>query len=45
MQKMKIMFIDVKKAHLNGVVGEDVKVCIELHAEAKARGKCGRLRR
>ena len=39
------MFIDVKKAHLNGVVEQGVDVYIELLWEAGARGKCGKLRR
>ena len=41
----KIMLIDVKKAHLNGVVGTDVWACIELPEENYEEGKCGRLRR
>ena len=41
----KIMLIDVKKAHLNGVVGTDVWACIELPEEDYEEGKCGRLRR
>ena len=41
----KLMFIDVKKAHLNGIVGEDELVFVELPVEAGAPGKCGRLRR
>jgi hypothetical protein len=41
----KIMHIDVKKAHSNGVVGEEVWACIELPAEDYEEGKCGRLRR
>ena len=39
----KIMLIDVKKAHLNGVVGADVWACIELPEEDYEEGKCGRL--
>ncbi len=42
-KKMKLMFIDVKKAHLNGRVGEGVDVYIELPWEAGAGGKCGKL--
>jgi hypothetical protein len=42
---VKLMFIDVKKAHLNGVVGEGVDVYIELPREAGAKGRCGKLRR
>ena len=42
---MTLMFVDVKKAHLNGVVENGEKVYIELPEEAKADGKCGRLRR
>ena len=40
----KIMLIDVKKVHLNGVVGADVWACIELPEEDYEEGKCGRLR-
>ena len=43
--KWKIMLIDVKKAHLNGVVGEDEWACIELPDGDKLQGMCGRLRR
>ena len=42
---MKIMLIDVKKAHLYGVVEDDKKAYIELPEEVKQEGKCGRLRR
>ncbi len=42
-QKMKLMFVDVRKAHLNGVCEEYVYV--ELPPEAGALGTCGRLRR
>jgi hypothetical protein len=45
LEKMKLMFIDVKKAHLNGIVPEEDRVYVELPAEANAPGKCGRLRR
>ena len=40
---MKMLFIDVRKAHLNGICEEEVFV--ELPEEAQAPGKCGRLRR
>ena len=43
-RKMKLMFIDVKKAHLNGVCERD-DVYVELPSEAGAPGKCGRLLR
>ena len=39
------MLTDVKKAHLNGVVGEDEYAYIELPGEAGKSGKCGRLKR
>ena len=39
----KLLFIDVRKAHLNGVCEEDVYV--ELLLEAGAPGKCGKLLR
>jgi hypothetical protein len=39
----KVMLIDVKKAHLNGRVGEDVWACIELPEEDAEPGMCGRL--
>ena len=42
--KMKLMLIDVKKAHLNGACDRD-DVFVELPAEAGAPGKRGRLRR
>jgi hypothetical protein len=41
--RMKLMFVDVKKAHLNGVCEEEIYV--ELPAESMASGKCGKLRR
>jgi hypothetical protein len=41
----KIRLIDVKKAHLNGKVGEDVWACIELPEEDAEPGMCGRLNR
>lgn len=43
-RKMKLMLIDVKKAHLNGLCEED-NVYVELPDEAGAPGRCGRLRR
>ena len=42
---MKVMLIDVKKAHYNGVVPEDEVAYIELPGEAGQRGQCGRLNR
>ena len=42
---LKIMLIDVKKAHLNGFVGEDEFAYIELPWGATKEGQCGRLRR
>lgn len=39
----KLMFIDVKKAHLNGTVGDGVQVYVELPWEAGAAGRCGKL--
>ena len=44
-EKVKIILVDVKKAHLYGVVEGDKKVYIELTEELKKKGKCGRLRR
>ena len=43
MQFKKVMLIDVKKAHLNGVIPEGELVYVELPAEAEAPGMCGRL--
>jgi hypothetical protein len=43
-EKMKLMFIDVRKAHLNGIVKGDVYVELPREADAKP-GKCGKLRR
>ena len=40
---IKLMFIDVKKAHLYGVVPEGECAYIELPGEAERQGKCGRL--
>jgi len=42
---IKVMFIDVKKAHLNGVLKEDERAYIELPGDAGQRGVCGRLKR
>lgn len=41
---MKLMLLDVKKAHLNGICERD-DVYVELPQEAGAPGKCGRLLR
>ncbi len=43
-QKVKLMFIDVKKAHLNRVVGDEW-ACIDLPDEDVEPGMCGRMRR
>jgi hypothetical protein len=40
---VEIRLIDVKKAHLNGVVGPDTWACIELPDEDAEPGMCGRL--
>ncbi len=42
---LKLMFIDVKKAHLNGVVGEGELALKGLPAEANSSGRCGRLKK
>ncbi len=42
---MIMMLIDVKKAHLNGVVEEGEEVFVELLEEAEAPGKVGKLKR
>ena len=42
---IKIMLIDVKKAHLNGFVGKDECAYIELPWGVAKEGQCGRLRR
>jgi len=42
---IKVMLIDVKKAHLNGFVGEDECAYIELPSGVARKGQCGRLRR
>jgi hypothetical protein len=39
----KIRLIDVKKAHLNGMVGAETWACIELPEEDAELGMCGRL--
>ncbi len=43
-QPVKLMFIDVEKAHLNGVVGDE-RACVELPDEDAEPGVCGRLNR
>jgi hypothetical protein len=42
---IKIMLVDVKKAHLNGRVDQDTWACIELPDEDWEQGMCGRLLR
>jgi hypothetical protein len=42
---IKIMFVDVKKAHLNGFLEKDEEAFVWLPAEANAGNRCGRLRR
>ena len=42
-KKMKLMFIDVRKAHLNAKVDEAEDIYVELPEEAGAYGKCGKL--
>ena len=44
-QKQKLMFVDIKKAHLNGKVGENEAAFISLPEGCCAPGMCGRLRR
>ena len=44
-EDVKLLFIDVKRAQLNGVVDEETAVYVELPAEVGALGKCGRLKR
>jgi len=44
-QRMKLMLIDVKKAHLNGIVGEDDHVFVKLPVEAGVGDKVGKLKR
>ena len=44
-EKLKLRFIDVKKAHLNGFVDEDQAVYVELPPEDAKPGMCARLRR
>ena len=44
-RKWKLMFIDVKKAHLNAKLEDDEHVYVDLPDEAGAAGKCGKLRR
>ena len=40
-----IVLADANKAHLDGVVQDDERACVELPGEAGAAGRCGRLRR
>ena len=42
---VKLMFIDIKKAHLYGEVPEGEHVYIELPGEAGQAGKCGKLKK
>ena len=42
---MKLLFIDVKKAHLNAKLEENEYVYVWLPEEAEAKLKCGRLKR
>ena len=44
-RKMKLMFIDVRKAHLNAKVDDAQDIYVELPEEAQANGKCGKLLR
>ena len=44
-ERQKLMFVDVKKAHLNGVVGEDEHAYVALPTGCCGQGMCGRLRR
>ena len=45
-KKLKLLFIDVKKAHLNAKLEENEFAYVQLPAEADAESnKCGRLRR
>ena len=41
---MQLMFIDVRKAHLNGICDRD-DTYVDLPKEARAPGMCGKLRR
>ena len=43
--RQKLMFIDVKKAHLNGVVGEDDHVYISVPPGVCPPGRCWKLKR
>jgi len=43
--RQKLMFIDVKKAHLNGVVGEDECAYVSVPTGVCPPGKCWRLKR
>ena len=42
---LKILLIDVKNAHLNGILSNSEEVYVELPSEAGAPGMCGKLRR
>ena len=44
-ESLKLRFIDVRKAHLNGVVGDGEYVYVELPREDYQPGKCARLLR
>ena len=44
-EKVKTMLTDVKKAHLNGVVGDEDQVFVQLPDEAGVPGMCGKLKR
>ena len=43
--EQKLMFIDVRKAHLNGVVDDQEWVFVELPPEFHAYGRFARIRR
>ena len=45
MVRQKLMFIDIKKAHLNGVVGPDEHAYVALPPGCCRAGYCGRLKR
>ena len=44
-KEMKLLFVDAKNAHLNGVVEEGHHIYVSLPPEAKSNGKCGKLKR
>jgi hypothetical protein len=44
-ERLKLMFIDVKKAHLNAMLKAGESAFVELPGESGAKGKCMRLRR